>query len=147
MINIFAVLVVCFVLSSFRNPPDDPQLTLCTEKRDLVNGYKRTFQEIGDSAMPPTEKDVITLVKPLTKSFTLDEGQCQGFTEQVRGISKEIIKKRASEITSTLQQICSAETDPNSTDVIYMAAMKEERIGAQEALIILHKSTTGCLAN
>jgi len=146
MKNIFTILAVCFVLSSCLTTPTVPQFNLCAEKQGVADAFKMTIKEIGDLATPPTEKDVRYLVKPLRKNFKLDEAQCQGYTEQVRVASKAIIRRRASEITPTMLQICSMEIDPGITDVSLSAAMQEERMGAKAALIILHESTDKCLA-
>lgn len=145
MKNTFISLAMCLVLSSCLTTPTAPQFDSCTEKQQVADAFKIKFKRIAELATSPTENDVRDLAKVLPPNFRLDEAQCQGYTKQIRDASKEAIRKRASEITPTLLQICSMVTDPEIIDVSLMVAMQEERIGAKEALIILHESTDNCL--
>jgi hypothetical protein len=151
MKKIVTMLAVSFLasgcLTTTTPPTTAPTFDLCLEKQKVADGIKMSIKEIGDLAMPLSEKDVRFLIRPLSKNYNLDEAQCQGYTEQVRNASRSVVSKHGIENIPTLHQICSSTPESEIHEVSLLAAMEEERRGAKEALIMLHVSTNECLAN
>lgn len=143
MIKRILLLTLCVVLSSCQTNSTTHRDS-CEGPKSLESIFTTSINDIANMPTPFPEIEVNRLIKPLSKKFDLDHGQCVGYTERVKDTVIKTIKQRSDELKPILHRLCSAMPDDDITDVSLLAAMEETRLAAIEALSILHEQTGAC---
>lgn len=145
------IIVIIIFCASFvgccHHPPNPSVDKDCAEIQGVVNGIQGQYKIIAEK--PEITKDemrrVVQKLNPsLDETLKRHYPWCEGYAEKIRVGVYVVIDKRGNEYSLMLQDLCSEDIDPEDRDVIAIAAIMEQRVGAKKALERLNLSTEVC---
>lgn len=145
---LIVIIIFCASLVGCCHQPLNPSANIdCSEIQGVVNDIQRQHKIISEK--PEITRDemrrIVQKLDPgLDETLKRQYPRCEVYAEKIRVSVYGVIDKRGNEYNLMLQDLCSEDIDPENRDLIAIAAIMEQRVGAKKALERLNLSTEVC---